>query len=68
MHIGLHVKYPLPLSDFNESWISSTDNREKKSNIKTRENPYGGGRRTDGQNDLTKIIVAFRNFEKAPQK
>ena len=25
MYIGLHVKYPLFLSDFNESWIFSTD-------------------------------------------
>jgi hypothetical protein len=24
MYIGLHVKYPLFLSDFNESWIFST--------------------------------------------
>jgi hypothetical protein len=24
MYIGLHVKYPLFLSDFNETWISST--------------------------------------------
>jgi hypothetical protein len=25
MYIGLHVKYPLFLSDFNETWICSTD-------------------------------------------
>jgi hypothetical protein len=25
MYIGLHVKYPLFLSDFNETWILSTD-------------------------------------------
>jgi len=25
MYIGLHVKYPLFSSDFNETWISSTD-------------------------------------------
>jgi len=25
MYIGLHVKYPLFLSDFNETWIFSTD-------------------------------------------
>ena len=24
MHTGLHVKYPLFLSDFNETWIFST--------------------------------------------
>jgi hypothetical protein len=25
MYIGRHVKYPLFLSDFNETWIFSTD-------------------------------------------
>ena len=25
-------------------------------------------RRTDGQTDMTKLIVAFRNFGKAPEK
>jgi len=27
-YVGLHVKYPLLLSDFNESWNSSTDFRK----------------------------------------
>jgi len=27
-YIGLHVKYPLLLSDFNKTWIFSTDFRE----------------------------------------
>ena len=48
---------------------------EKYSNIKFHENPSGGIRavpcgRTDGQKDrrtdMTKLIVAFRNFAKAP--
>jgi len=25
MYVGLHVKYPLFLSDFSETWIFSTD-------------------------------------------
>jgi len=25
LHTGLYVKYPLNLSDFNETWIFSTD-------------------------------------------
>jgi len=28
-YIGLHVKYPLFLSDFNETWSFSTDFRQK---------------------------------------
>jgi hypothetical protein len=28
---------------------------------------FHAGRRTDGQTDMTKLIVAFRNFSKAPK-
>ena len=30
MYIGIQVKYPLFLSDFNETWTSLIDFREKK--------------------------------------
>jgi hypothetical protein len=30
MYIGIHVKYQLFLSDFNEIWISSTDFRKSQ--------------------------------------
>jgi len=51
MYIGLHVKYPIFLYDFNK--VFSTDFRMKPSNIKFRENPSSGSRvvpcgRTDG--------------------
>jgi hypothetical protein len=48
---------------------------EKSSNIKFRENPSCGSRvvpcgqrdrRTNGQTDMTEVVVAFRNFANAP--
>ena len=43
MYIGFHGKYPLFLSDFNETWIFLTD-FWKYSNIKPHENPSSGSR------------------------
>jgi hypothetical protein len=69
MYIGLRVKYPLLLSDLMILEFSRQI-FEKSSNIKFHENPYSGSRvvpsgRTDRQTDMTKLIIAFRNFEKA---
>jgi len=69
MYIGLHVKYPLLLSDFNETLIFSSD-FQRTSNIKFHENPCCGNRvalcgRTDRRTDMTKLTVAFRNFANA---
>jgi hypothetical protein len=43
---------------------------EKYSNIKLRDNPFNGSRivpcgRTDGQTDMTKLTVVFRNSTNA---
>jgi hypothetical protein len=70
MCIGLlHVKCPLLLPDFNETWIFYTF-FEKYSNIKFHENssnrirvPWG---QADGRTDMTKLIVVFRKFSNAP--
>jgi hypothetical protein len=65
MYIGLHVKYPLFLLGFNKIFISSTD-FEKYSNMKFHENPSSGIRVVPcGRTDMTKLIVAFRNFAKS---
>jgi hypothetical protein len=51
----------------------SRHNFQKYANTKFRENPLVGaellhaGGRTDGRTDMTKLIVAFRNFAKALQ-
>jgi len=59
MYIGLHVQYRLFLSDFNETWIFSTDFRKIR--------PVGAelfhvDGRTDGQTVMTKLTVAFRTL------
>jgi len=60
--------YLFSLSDFNEIWNFSTDFR-KYSNTKLHENPSGGSRVfAYGRTDVTKLIVAFRSFVKAPKK
>ena len=73
VYIGLHVKCPLFLSDFNETWTFWTDFR-KTLNIKFHENPFSGSRvvaygQTDGRRDrIRNLIVAFLNFTNAPKK
>jgi hypothetical protein len=70
MFIGLHVKNPLCLSDFNETRISSTDfrkNLQKSNFIKIR--PVGAELfLADGRSNTTKLVVSFRNFANAPKK
>ena len=71
MYIGLHVKCPLFLPDFNKILIFSTDFRNL---IKFRfqENPFSGSRvvpcgQTDVQTDMTKLIVHFSYFANVPK-
>jgi hypothetical protein len=74
MYIGLHVKCPLFFSDFNESWIFSTDFRKLlKCQISWKSVQWepscsmGTDGQTDRLTDMTKLIVAFRNFANAPK-
>jgi len=68
MYIGLHAKYSLFLSDFNETRIFSID-FENSSHIKFNENPSSGSRVVPcGRTDITKLMVAFRNSANAPKK
>jgi hypothetical protein len=63
--------YPLFLSDFNETWIFSTDFRKilicQILGIPAQWKPGVLCRRTDRPTDTTKLIVAFRNFANAPK-
>jgi hypothetical protein len=43
MYIGLHVKYPLFLSDFNETWIFSTLSKNIQILNVMKMNPVGAG-------------------------
>jgi hypothetical protein len=63
MYTGLHVKYPVFFSNFNETWVFWTDFRNLRT--KFHENPFSEGRAygwTDGQTCMTNLIVAFRSF------
>ena len=68
MFTGLHVKYPLFLSDFNETW-SFHDGVSKNSPISGFTNNRRVGAElfhADGQTDMTKLIFAFHIFVNAP--
>jgi hypothetical protein len=68
MYVGLHVHCPLCLSDFNEIWIFSIDFSKSTHKIQWKSVQWEPNfiMRTDGQTDITKLTVAFRNFAKAP--
>ena len=65
MYIGFHVKCPLFSSDFDETWIFSTDFRKI---LKFHEISCSGSRVLpwDRRTDMTKLTVASRNCAKTP--
>ena len=63
----LHEKYPLFLSDFTETWNLWAYIWKQSWNLKFNQNPFIGSRIVAyGRIDMTKLIVAFRNFANAP--
>jgi len=68
MYVGLYLTYPLFLSDFNETWIFWTDFRKKTQISKFMKIRLVGPElfHADGRTDMTKLIVAFRNFANTP--
>ena len=61
MYIGSHVKYPLLLLDFNETWIFSTDFRKILISSFMKIRPVVTVVPC-GQADMTKLLVAFLQF------
>ena len=67
-YVGLHAKYTLFLSDFNEPCLFPNRFKKKYSNIKFHENPSSGSRVVPcGRTDMTKLTVTFRNFGNGPK-
>jgi hypothetical protein len=66
MYIGLHVKYPLFLSNFNETWIFLTG-FQKILKHQTSWISIQWEMSCSMQTDMTKLTVAFHNFVKVPK-
>jgi hypothetical protein len=64
MYIGFHVKCPWFFSEFNETWIFSTDMQKKDYQISWKSVQWEP---TDGEADMTNLIVAFLNSENASE-
>jgi hypothetical protein len=70
MYVSLRVKHPLFVADFDATQIFSTDLKKMvkcKISWKSAHWEPSCSMRTDGQIDLTKLIVAFRNITNAPK-
>jgi len=71
MYTGLYVKYTFFLSDFNKTWIFSAEFRKRlKSGISWQSVQWepSCSKRTEGQTDMTKLMVAFRNYAKSAKE
>jgi len=69
-YVGLHVKYPLFFSGFNETWIISTDFRKiLKYQISWKSGQWqpSCSMRTERRADMTNLIVAFWNSANVPK-
>ena len=69
IYIGFHVKYPLFLSDLNETlnFLGSISKNAQISNFVKICLVRAEFFLADGRTDMTKLIVAFRNFTNAPK-
>jgi len=69
MSIVLNSKESFILAPILMKFEFSQEIFEKYTNIKFHENPYIGSRVVAcGRTDMTKLIVAFRNFANAPKR
>jgi len=68
MYFGLQVNYTLFLSHFNGTWIFSTDFWKILKYQILLKSSNGSRVVSCGQTDVTELIVAFRNFAKAPNQ
>jgi hypothetical protein len=68
-YIGLHVKYPLFLSDFNDTWnFVGRFSKNTQISIFMRIHPVTGKlSHAEGRTDMTKLIVAFHNIAEVPK-
>ena len=70
MYIGLHVKYPLFLSDFKEMQIFLTDFSKDTqiSNFMKIRSVGAELFHAERQTDMRRLKILFRNFSSAPKK